>query len=111
MAAGMPALQSMSMVAGGTVALGDASATFAGTLGLQLTGTWTGTITFQASIDGVTWVSIYGMPIGSSTPALGPTSGVNDIWVIDATNMQQVRLNCTAGGTGTVVIYRSMRVG
>lgn len=99
------------MVGGGIVSLGDASEKFAGTIGVQLTGTWTGTIAFEASIDAVTFKPIYGTPIASPTAVTGPTSGTNDIWVIDATNMQTTRVNCTAGGTGTVNIFRSQRIG
>lgn len=111
MAVGMPIAGSVTMSAGGIVALGDASEKFAGTLGIQLVGTWTGTVTFQATIDGSTWVSILATPIDSATAVTSPASGAVGIWTIDATNMQQIRLNCTAGGTGTLNVYRSQRIG
>lgn len=111
MAAGMPVLASVAMATGGIVDLGDASEKFAGTLVVQLTGTWTGTITFQASIDGSTYISVLATPIDSSTAVTSPASGATGIWTIDATNLQKIRVNCTAGGTGTVNIFRSQRIG
>lgn len=45
-----------------------------GALGLQLTGTWTGTVTFEATIEGETWVALNMVPSNSATPASTATS-------------------------------------
>jgi len=81
-------------------------------LGIQVTGTWTGTLTFQGSVDGVTWTTF-----GTTTNGLNPwpgTTGVatttaNGMWTAPAATIAglvfvQVVATATITGTATVTI-------
>jgi len=104
-----PLRGSIGMVAGGTVLLGDVHDKFAGTYAIQITGTWTGTITFQVSLDNTTYVSQLATPSTTSTPAA--TTTANGVFYVDAPGISSVRVSGTAGGTGTAVIYARPCIG
>jgi hypothetical protein len=48
-------------------------------VGLQIFGTWAGTITFQASNDGASWVAVAGWNTATGTAAVSSTT-VNGMW-------------------------------
>ena len=100
-------LGTIDMSAGGTLALGSGDDGRASTLAFQTVGTWTGTLTIEATIDGTTYVAVLGVPAGSTTAATTVASGAEVITRVDATGYSLVRLNGTAGGSGSVAIYRS----
>lgn len=75
-------------------------------LGLQLTGTWSATVQFEASIDnGLTWISVAGQPIGAlgvlGTAASSATA--NDEWVFGLAGFTHFRLRVSAYVSGSVV--------
>ena len=82
---------------------------FAGIVGLQITGTWTGTVTFQGTINGSTWVSVLAVPSDSTTAVT--TTTANGIWRIDAAGYQAVRANFTTPTSGTVVVRAFAGIG
>lgn len=70
-------------------------------ISLQVTGTWVGTIQFEASLDGSTWVALSGFPANSTTAASSTTG--NGMWnasVIGA----RVRARFSAYTSGTAVV-------
>lgn len=68
---------------------------------VQLTGTWTATVAFQASNDGTNWGSIVAFPIGTvaGTPVTSTTA--NGQWAIPVV-ARYVRIRTTAYTSGTV---------
>jgi hypothetical protein len=67
---------------------------------LQITGTWTGTIQFEATLDGSTWVSVAGTPAGGGAAVTSTTA--NGAWTF-AGAFALVRLRASAAMTGTAV--------
>ena len=66
-------------------ALNAVSSTFqienADDYGVQVTGTWAGTLTFQTSIDGTNWVTTAVQPVGATTSTTWvTTTTANGIW-------------------------------
>lgn len=82
-----------------------------GAAGVSITGTWTGTITFQVSIDGSQFTNATGgaVPFGGGTAVNSTTA--NGQWRIDATNVYQLCMYGSAAITGTahIVIDQSQR--
>lgn len=80
------------IVAMGTVNTGNGS--------IQLSGSWTGTIEFEGTVEGTTWVSL------TVTPFAGGAGVVNSItngtWVVSNV-LQGVRCRASAAMTGTAV--------
>jgi hypothetical protein len=77
----------------------------AGAIGMNITGTWTGTMSFQASVDGSNWLAV-------SPPAIHPagsgvsTTTANGQWSFLAAGNNSFRINPTtfSSGTATVVL-------
>lgn len=69
-------------------------------VGVQITGTWTGTVTFEGTIDGVTFVAIAATPSGGGADVT--TTAANGAWRINARGYKGIRCRCTAAMTGTV---------
>lgn len=74
---------------------------------IQITGTWSGTITAQGSVDGTNYVSaaIVSVPTGATTT----TTTTNGVWLIGIAGLKSIRLTGTAwtSGTATVTIRAS----
>lgn len=68
-------------------------------VGLQIRGTWTGTITFEASIDKTNWVSVAASPSGGGADVTSTTG--NGAWRINARGYSAVRARATAAMTGS----------
>lgn len=100
-------LGTIDMSAGGTLGLGSGDDGRASTIAVQTVGTWSGTLTIQATIDGTNYVAVLGVPAGSTTAATTIASAAEVITRIDATGYSLVRLSGTAGGSGSVAVYRS----
>ena len=69
---------------------------------VQVAGTWTGTLTFESSADGVTWVATHGLPVGvaeANTTAVTTTTA-NGSWNINSFGAAGVRVRATAAITG-----------
>lgn len=76
-----------------------------GSIGIQVTGTWVGTITFQASLGTQptsTFVSLLVVP-SASTTAVSTTTG-NGAWSVAIAGYNQVRVVFTAYTSGTAVV-------
>jgi hypothetical protein len=93
------------MVQGSLVAANDALTmqrfTTLGTVGFQLTGTWTGTVTFECTVDGSTWVALQVFPSNSSTGAT--TATAVGAFVLTTNAFQGVRARFSTATSGTVV--------
>jgi len=77
-----------------------------GTVAMQVTGTFSATLQFEAAIDGnsltPTFVAIYGFPIGSSTPATSTTS--TGLWQFSTAGLSVIRVRASAYTSGTAVV-------
>lgn len=74
-----------------------------GGVGLQLTGTWTGTVTFEATIDGLTWVAFNMVPSNSATAA--STASSNGAWSANCAGYNTVRARFSTATSGTVIAF------
>ena len=74
-----------------------------GAVAIQLTGTWAGTVSFEASVDGSTFVAVDAWPSNSATSA--STSTGNGVWTVSAGGYNQVRVRFSTDTSGTVVAY------
>jgi hypothetical protein len=69
---------------------------------IQLSGTWSGTVSFEAQADGGNWVSINGMAInGTSIITSTTTTG---IYRFNVAGLKRLRVRCTAYSSGTVFV-------
>lgn len=75
-----------------------------GSVAIQLTGTWTGTVSFEATLDGTTWVSLGLFPSATPAASVAVSSTGNGAWGNLMQGWSAVRGKCTASMTGTVVI-------
>jgi hypothetical protein len=74
-----------------------------GVVRFGVTGTWTGTLTFEGSVDlGVTWVS---QPVRvTGTSFTGASITANGQFLLDTSGLTNVRLRSTAVMTGTAIV-------
>ena len=92
----------------GLLAVADAlvplDVTGLGSVGIQLTGTWVGTVSFEASVDGRTFVALNAHPSNSTTPASSATG--NGVWTSNCGGFAIVRARMSSytSGTATVTI-------
>ena len=70
-------------------------------IGVQVSGTWTGTLTFQATIDKTTWTQVGAR---AANGMIVNTTTANGQWVIAASGYQQVRVFSTSFYSGTATI-------
>lgn len=93
--------------ASGTIDANGASVTLEwrettnGVVATQITGTFSGTVTFEVTIDGTNWVATNAMPVASTTPASTTTS--TGIWYITANGLSGARARATAWSSGSLV--------
>lgn len=91
------------MVAGGTVAF-PSNLNNAGTILIWISGTWTGTFAINGSIDGTTYLGSSPLSFrdgtGFTASGAGLTSG--GTYIMANGGYKNVRVNGTAGGTGTM---------
>lgn len=71
-------------------------------------GLWNGTITFQATLDGTTWVSIRAVPVATGTGATTTTAA--GIFQIDASGCLGVRAKVTTYAAGSMDVTASVAV-
>lgn len=76
---------------------------------IQLTGTWTGTVSFQGSVDGATWVATLAYPIGTVNAPAVTTTAATGAWVVPI-KTPFVRVRTTAYTSGTVAGSTVVRV-
>ncbi len=105
--AGCSASSAANQTANGTVNAINGAVTFSvpgvGSVAAQITGTWTGTIEFEGTVDNSNWFSIKALPPTSSTTATN--SSANGQWVIGAAGYHAVRFRASAWTSGTATIY------
>ncbi len=71
---------------------------------VQITGTWTGTLIFEGSVDGgTTYFTTPAQAIGS-TGAIVTTTTTNGQWWLNITGFSHFRVRCSVTGTGTAVV-------
>jgi len=67
---------------------------------LVLAGTWTGTVTFEASGDGgATWVAVNVMPVAATTAVT--TATANGVWQVNTAGFTGLRMRASAAVTGS----------
>jgi len=75
-----------------------------GSIGIQITGTWVGTITFQATINNSTYTSLRVISAADTSAAGVTTTTANGIWNATIAGYSQVRIVFTAYTSGTAVV-------
>lgn len=77
----------------------------------QITGTWVGTITFEASLDGTTWSAINAVSSSASSPQT--TTTANGLYRLTPGGVQQIRANMSAftSGSASILFRASTGVG
>lgn len=71
----------------------------------QLTGTWTATVTFEASNDNSNWSTIYAYRAGDNTIQQTVTNSTNnDIYRCTTAGFGYVRCRCSAYTSGTIAV-------
>ena len=90
-----------------TVAAANDAATISGfpsvgVVGIQITGTLSATITFEATVDGTNYVALNCMPSNSATPA--STSTAVGAWTVNAGGYAAIRARCSAYTSGSPVL-------
>jgi hypothetical protein len=73
-----------------------------GAAGVQLSGTWAGTVTFEASINGQTWVALNMVPSNSATAA--STATANGAWSANVAGYKLVRARFSTDTSGAVSV-------
>jgi hypothetical protein len=92
----------------GTIAANDASITLAwrecfnGGVGVQVTGTWAGTLELQTTLDGTNYRPVL-MRL-TSTEATAPNTTANGIFYANVIGSRVVRVTSTAWTSGTATI-------
>lgn len=87
-------------------AIGDSlsiSAIGKGNLGAQLSGTWTGTVAFQGTIDESNWFPVFG--IDNSTNAIVSSTTTSRNVFFEIAGLRRFRLSSTAAMTGTLSAF------
>ena len=69
---------------------------------IQLSGTFTGTLRFESSIDNVTWVAINGTPLNSTTGASSATTA--NIWQFNVAGASYLRVRASAFSAGPILV-------
>ena len=84
----------------------DIDTNSAGTCGITISGTWTGQIDFEASVDSVNWISILASIPNDGTEAF---TLVNGTWTVACAGFQRVRAigNTVLTGSATVFMNAS----
>ena len=73
---------------------------------IQITGTWTGTVTFQSTVDGTNFTATNVRPVGqadANTTAVTTATAVGQ-WIMNARGAAGVRVTATAAITGTALV-------
>jgi len=69
------------------------------TVGIQLSGVWTGTVTFEGSINGADFLPLAGVSIGAATNA-GSSSTGNSVFIFNCAGLAYVRCRCSIYTSG-----------
>lgn len=92
----------------GTIAANDASVTLEyrhhtnGAVGVQVTGTFSGTLQFEISLDGTTYVAVQAVNVTSG--AATTTTTATGVFRFEAVGAWKVRVRSTAWSSGTATV-------
>ena len=75
---------------------------FNGGVGVQVTGTWTGTLALQVTLDGTNYADVL-MRL-TTTEATAASTSANGIFYANVIGARNVRVAATAAMTGTAVV-------
>lgn len=73
-----------------------------GTVGIQITGTFVGTLEFEKTIDGATWVQWWVNPNGATTPVVNTTAA--GFFSGPAADAKSVRVRFSAYTSGSAIV-------
>lgn len=74
-----------------------------GAVAIQIQGTFVGTVSFEGSVDGATFVALGLTPIGTTTPATSATT--TGVWSgVNVGGLAQVRARMSAYTSGTAIV-------
>lgn len=77
---------------------------------VQITGTWTGTVTFEGSVDGGTTYFVVNAVVWLTGVSV-TTATANGQWQTNIAGLSHFRVRCSVTGTGTIVISIRASVG
>lgn len=77
---------------------------------VQVTGTWTGTLVFEGTVDGSTFATLSAVASGSANQN-ATTTTANGMWEVTCPGLSSVRVRCSVTGTGTAVVSLSASSG
>lgn len=73
-----------------------------GVFGVQVTGTFSATLTFESTIDGTNWYAVKAMPVGGGT--IVTTTTATGQWAIPCHGCHNYRVRVSAYTSGTAVV-------
>jgi hypothetical protein len=73
-----------------------------GSAGIQITGTWAGTLEFDGTVDGTNWIQIRAVQFGGTL--VGGTT-VNGLFFAQVGGLLKIRIYATSWTSGTATIY------
>lgn len=76
----------------------------AGNIGVQVSGTWTGTLQFEVSVDGYNYASTFAFPIDNSNAGINSTAA-NGVWRILGGGIGSVRVRASAFTSGIATVF------
>ncbi len=79
-------------------------------VGIQITGTFVGTITFEVSVDGTNWVAA-AAAVTVATEARVTTATAPGLWQINVAGYTGMRARCTAFTSGTITVTLNRSAG
>ena len=74
-----------------------------GGVGIQVTGTFSGTLQFELTLDGTNFVAVEAIDVGDSS-VLTTTTTSTGIWKFDAVGAMEVRVISTAWTSGSATV-------
>ena len=89
-----------------TVVIGTDDADY---VSVQLTGTWSGTVTFETTVNGVDWVSMRIIEVSDNSKTGKSTTTANGVFVHECFGLDdfRVRFSSYSSGTATVNMHSS----
>lgn len=99
--------QSIAATSGNNVAAGALNGQASALV--KITGTWTGTVTFEGLSDGTNYDPIAGRMVASANQWMASATA-NGVWLFPIAGFQNFRVRCSTTGTGTIVVSISTSV-
>ncbi len=86
----------------GTTSVTQTNTSGLNTSNIQITGTWVGTVQFEASVDGSNYFSVNAQV--PTTGALVTSATANGSWTVNVAGCKNFRVRCSAFTSGTIVV-------